>query len=602
MESHSGPTALLAEAFRLAGTAACVIDAEGRHVFANTAYCDLVGFDAEELIGRPFTLLLPPGMRSEAMRSYRSGLSAEGTIPLPPEATLVRKDGCSVVVSSTSHLHTNAKGERLVVSALTDISRYKETEHALRKTVFELEQHVEARTAELSSANIRLQAEIAERRLAEQCVRHMAQHDALTGLPNRILLKDRLSQAIALAQRNSRHVAVMFLDLDRFKTINDSLGHMVGDHLLKEVAHRIQHAVRASDTVSRLGGDEFVVVLPELDNPRESILIAETLIEALEPVFSINGHDLHVTPSIGICVYPRDGENFETLMRNADTAMYQAKASGRNGFRFFTPQMNLLAAQHFQLETSLRRAIAQDELRLYFQPIVSLPEQQVCGMEVLLRWQHPKHGLLPPAEFIGIAEETGLIVPIGEWVIKQACLQNKLWREMGRPIVPLSINLSARQFHQPGLVEMIRRTLEETGQQPELLELEITETTLMRQSPQTSQTLEELGGMGISLSIDDFGTGYSSLSYLKRLPVHKLKIDRSFIQDINDNSDDLAIVSAVIALARTLQLEVVAEGVESKAHLDLLSRLGCELAQGYHISLPLPPGGVARFFDLETAG
>ncbi|MEW5891229.1 MAG: PAS domain S-box protein [Pseudomonadota bacterium] len=542
--------------------------------------------------------LLAPGGEVLLMRA-RAGATDES------EWTYVRKDGSRLpVLVTVTALHEGSGDVTGFLAIASDITERKKAQEALLRARDELERRVHERTAELAGTNARLQAEIAERRQIEERVRHMAHHDALTGLPNRTLLKDRMEQAIALAARHRRHVAVMFIDLDRFKTINDTLGHHVGDALLKETARRLRRTLRATDTVARLGGDEFVVVLPELGEPSEAIPLAEKLVAALTPPVRIEGQELHVTPSIGVCLYPRDGADVETLMKNADTAMYQAKANGRNNFQFYAEQMNAQATQHFQLESHLRRAVGTDEFRLYFQPIIDVAAERIHAMEVLLRWQHPVQGLLAPGSFIGIAEETGLIVQLGAWVLRRACEQNKAWMEQGLPVVPLAVNLSPRQFRQKELFGTIHEALTRTGLPPALLEVEITESILMHQGEQTVLTLERLKAMGIALSIDDFGTGYSSLAYLKRFAVQKLKIDRSFVNDLTRNSDDQAIVTAVIALANSLDLVVVAEGVENREQLALLKRLGCRYVQGYYFSRPVPADEAADLLrgDLPSAG
>ncbi len=396
-------------------------------------------------------------------------------------------------------------------------------------------------------------------------------------------------------QRSERKLAVMFLDLDRFKTINDSLGHLTGDHLLKEVASRLCRAVRASDTVARLGGDEFVVLVPGIRGPEECIHVAEKIIEVLSVAFPFEGRNLHITPSIGICVYPDDGDDVETLMRHADAAMYHAKASGRNNYQFFTQKMNLAAAQHFEIESSLRSALIKNQFELFFQPIMDTATRRLNTMEVLLRWRRPGAGLTMPDQFISILEENGLIVPVGEWVIRTACEQVMVWQSMGVTLVPLAVNLSPRQFMHRGLVESIRKILDETGINPGLIEFEITETALMQHGEHTLEVLGQINAMGIRLSIDDFGTGYSSLAYLKRFPVRKIKIDRAFIKDLEQSSEDQAIVAAIIALSNSLQLSVVAEGVETEGQFKLLQANGCQFAQGYLFSLPLEAGPAQAF-------
>jgi diguanylate cyclase (GGDEF)-like protein len=466
----------------------------------------------------------------------------------------------------------------------------------VRRARDELEVRVLERTAELAGANAMLQGEIVERRQAEARVHHMAYHDSLTGLPNRALLTDRIERAVLNARRTDRLLAVMFLDLDRFKTINDSLGHVTGDALLKEVAGRLCRAVRASDTVARLGGDEFVVLAPHIRDSDEAARVAEKIIDALALPFPLDGHTLHITPSIGICLCPGDGEDVETLMRHADAAMYHAKASGRNNYQFFTHKLNS-AATYFELESRLRTALAQEQFELHFQPIMDIGTRRLHSLEVLLRWRRPGSGLVGPDKFIPILEENGLIVPVGEWVIRRACEQSMEWKRQGLQPVPLAVNLSPRQFMHKGLLPAIRRILDETGIDPALLEFEITETALMQHGEQTLDILGQINAMGIRLSIDDFGTGYSSLAYLKRFPVKKIKIDRAFIKDLEKSAEDRAIVAAIIALSDSLQLSVVAEGVETEGHYALLQRQGCQFAQGDLFSQPVPHANAANLLE-----
>jgi diguanylate cyclase (GGDEF)-like protein len=374
------------------------------------------------------------------------------------------------------------------------------------------------------------------------------------------------------SQRSERKLAVMFIDLDRFKTINDSLGHMTGDLLLKEVAARLCGAVRASDTVARLGGDEFVVLVPGIRGGEEAARVAEKIIEALTPAFPLDGHVLHVTPSIGNCLYPDDGGDVDALMRHADAAMYHAKGNGRNNYQFFTQTMNQAAALHFDLESSLRTALALQQFELFYQPVIDIATRRLHGMEVLLRWRRPGHGLVLPDRFIPI----------------MACEQSMAWQRQGLQPVPLAVNLSPRQFMHKGLVAAIGAVVRETGIDPALLEFEITETALMQHGEHTLEILRQINGMGLRLSIDDFGTGYSSLAYLKRFPVKKVKIDRAFIKDLEHSAEDRAIVSAIIALADSLQLSAVAEGVETEEQFALLQANGCRYAQGYLFSAPVP--------------
>ena len=512
------------------------------------------------------------------------------------ETRVRHRDGHAFWVRATGRRVASQTGSVDMTWIFEDVTERHQAEEALLRAREELEQRVVERTAELASANTQLQGEVFERMQAEQRIWHVAHHDSLTGLPNRTLLHDRLQQAVAQAQRGRHRVAVLFLDLDRFKSVNDTLGHAIGDELLKHVADRLRSAVRAVDTVSRLGGDEFVIVLHEMSSPDDVVQVAEKILGALAPPVIIEGHSLRATPSIGISMFPDDGDEVITLMKSADTAMYQAKAAGRNNFQFFARKMNEQATHFFTLENRLRKAIETGDLVLHYQPLIDWPRRALCGMEALARWNDPEQGLIEPAEFIPIAEETGLIVPIGEWVLDAALRQNHAWQREGRPMLPISVNLSARQFRQKDLVDNLRRILADTGQPARLLELEITETTLMQDIDETRSRLQEISAMGVQLVIDDFGTGYSSLSYLKRFPVHKLKIDQSFVRDLTFDADDAAIVTAIIGLAKSLELETLAEGVETREQLDVLLGLGCERFQGFLFSRPLLPERADEIF------
>jgi len=460
-------------------------------------------------------------------------------------------------------------------------------ERALRRAQHTLEQRVEQRTLELARVNAGLQAEVAERRLADQRVVHMAHHDALTGLPNRTLFADRVAQAIARAHRRDGRIAVLFLDLDRFKNVNDSLGHAIGDLLLTAVAERLTNCLREEDTAARLGGDEFIISLPDVSDAGEAARIAARILGELAKPFKIADHQLHADGSIGIALYPTDGGNAETLMRNADTAMYHAKESGRANYQFFSAQMTERVSRRLSTETDLRRALERGEFSLHYQPLIDLAGGRVSGAEALLRWPQTDKRFMSPAEFIPIAEDTGLIIPLGEWVLLEACSQAQVWQAQC-PGLRISVNLSARQFRQKDLIGMIERVLGETGLAPALLELELTESMLMHHAEETIGILKRLDEMGVHLAIDDFGTGYSSLSYLKRFPIHSLKIDRSFVRDISSDPDDAAIVTAIVAMARSLNLSVTAEGVETEEQAAFLRSLACHQAQGYHFGHPMP--------------
>ncbi len=460
-------------------------------------------------------------------------------------------------------------------------------EAALRDAHATLERRVEERTIELARANAGLEAEIEERRRADERVVHMAHHDALTGLPNRALLTDRVGQAIARAQRSGDKLALLFLDIDRFKNINDSLGHAVGDQLLTAVAARLTASRRGVDTVARLGGDEFIVSLPDIAGATEAASVAGRILADLTKPFTVAGHELHADASIGIALYPDDGDTAETLVRNADTAMYHAKESGRANFQFFGRQMTERVRRRLTTENNLRGAVERGEFTLHFQPLVSLDSSQVVGAEALLRWPQSNHRLVSPSEFIPVAEDTGLIVPLGEWVLREACTRTQAWQTL-HPGLRIAVNLSARQFRQRNLVDVVERVLRETGLAPGLLELELTESMLMQHAPETVSILARLDEIGVRLSIDDFGTGYSSLSYLKRFPIHALKIDRSFVRDIGTDPNDAAIVTAIVAMARSLDLNVTAEGVESHEQASFLRSLACDLAQGFYFGRPMP--------------
>ena len=558
----------------------------GFNLRCNTKMEELFGYSPGEIDGMSVQSLYPDKTsweraRTETARDFRAGRVSMS------EFRLARKDGTTFWARLSGRPFDLARATGRSVWLVDDVTARREAAEAVRRARDELEVRVLERTAELAGANALLQGEIGERRQAEARVHHMAYHDSLTGLPNRALLSDRLDRAMLEVQRSDRKLAVMFIDLDRFKTINDSLGHLTGDYLLKEVASRLCRAVRISDTVARLGGDEFVVLVPGIREAEECAHVAEKIIEALALPFPFEGRMLHITPSIGISMYPDDGADVETLMRHADAAMYHAKANGRNNYQFFVQRMNQAAAAHFELESSLRGAMANEEFELYYQPIIDTTTRRMHAMEVLLRWRRPHEGLVLPDHFIPIIEENGLIVPIGEWVMRRACEQMVAWVKQGLAPVPLALNLSPRQFMNRGLIESIRRVLDETGIDPLLLEFEITETALMQQGEQTLEILGQINSMGIRLSIDDFGTGYSSLAYLKRFPVKKIKIDRAFIKDLEQSAEDRAIVAAIIALSNSLQLLVVAEGVETEAQYALLQASGCQYAQGYLFAQPL---------------
>jgi diguanylate cyclase (GGDEF)-like protein len=430
--------------------------------------------------------------------------------------------------------------------------------------------------------------ELVRQRTAE--LNHLAYHDVLTDLPNRILFEDRLTQALILAERNRQTLGVLFLSLDRFKKIHDTLGRAIGDRLLQKVAERLRSSAHRGETVARFEGDEFALLLTQIGGT-EGEAVVEVIFqinESLKLPFVVDGHELFITASVGITLYPDDGTDAPTLLKNADAALYLAKEQGGDNYQFYTADMNAKAMKRLTLENSLRRALERNEFEVYYQPVLDTNTRKIVGMEALLRWHHPELGLVQPAEFIPLAEDTGMIVPIGEWVLRTACAQSKSWQEAGFAPLALAVNLSARQFQQQNLSEVVVLILQETGLNPHDLELELTESSIMKNAESAVRTLGELKALGIKIAIDDFGTGYSSLGYLKRLPIDTLKIDRSFVRDVTADPDDAALVMAIITLAHNLRLKVIAEGVDSEEQLSFLHLLRCDEWQGYLFSKPLP--------------
>ncbi|MCM8881749.1 MAG: EAL domain-containing protein [Candidatus Thiodiazotropha sp.] len=456
--------------------------------------------------------------------------------------------------------------------------------------------------------------DITERKRWDDKIRFLAYCDSLTNLPNRQSFKEQVDRAIKAARRHHWIGAVLYLDLDEFKRINDTLGHDIGDMLLKNVTNRLVSQLRDSDSighinepeaveggcnVARLGGDEFTVLLEEIENPETAGLVAKRVQDAIVRSYNLNGHEVYVTPSIGIAIFPRDGCTVDELLKNADTAMYHAKAVGKNNFQFYSQQMNVLATSRLKLEGKLRKSLSHNEMQLFYQPQIDLASGKIVSAEALLRWDQPELGMISPGEFIPIAEETGMIIELGEWVLNEACKQNKSWQEAGYVPLRIAVNLSNMQFLRHDLSKTVAQALEKSGLDPKYLELEITESIIMRNVNETIITLNAFKEMGISISVDDFGTGYSSLGYLKRLPLDTLKIDRTFIKDIPDSEDDVTITSAIIAMAHSLGLGIVAEGVETESQLDFLVHLGCELAQGYLFSKPVPPDELMEMLQLQ---
>ena len=442
--------------------------------------------------------------------------------------------------------------------------------------------------------------DITERKRAEEHLVYLANYDALTGLPNRTLFRDRLIHAVAQAHRNNRLVALLFLDLDRFKMINDSLGHHAGDALLQAVAHRLQSNAREEDTVARLGGDEFTIILEGIRDSDDATTVARKILDVMGQPFYLDRQEVFVTTSIGITIYPLDAMDIDDLLKYADTAMYGAKEQGPNNYKFYTADMNAKAIEYLVMENSMRHALERNEFELHYQPQVDLHSRDITGVEALLRWNHPELGFLYPSHFMALAEETGLIISIGEWVLRAACAQGVEWRVLGLPPMRIAVNLSARQFRQNNLVNVVSSAIQESGFNAQFLELEITESFLLDNVDAAIATLQNLHNLGVQLSIDDFGTGYSSLSYLKKFPLNSLKIDQSFVKDLSTDPDDSAIAEAIVALAQSLRLRVMAEGVETKEQWYFLRTRGCDQAQGFLISEPLPASAIPHWYTATS--
>ena len=519
--------------------------------FANDYLLDAFGYSAEELIGQmsPTDWVVP---EQRAMVVDQMRRRAAGGPGRAYEITALRKDG-SCFPARIIGTPVQIAGLPASVGTLVDIS---------------------------------------EQKAAEKKIRELADYDALTGLPNRRLLHDRFAQMVALAEREKSELAVIFLDLDHFKRINDSLGHSVGDELLCAVSERLGTVIRKVDTLARLGGDEFIFALPGIQ-AAAAAEIARRLLDVCAVPFVVAGHDPTVTPSLGISLYPRDGEDLEALLRNADAAMYKAKEVGRNAFQFYSSEMNTATLEHLLMESSLRRALTNHEFILHYQPLVCLKSGRIVGAEALIRWLRPELGLIMPDRFIKVAEDTGLINPLGDWVLLEACRQAMCWQAEGLPPVRMAVNVAPVQFRQAGFVEEVAGVLAATGLDAQLLELELTERTVMHDAEINLGTLSALNRMGVELALDDFGTGYSSLAYLKRFPVGKLKIDRSFVRDLEHDQDDRVIASTIVLMGHNLRLNVLAEGVETPDQLKLLGQMGCDMAQGFYFSRAVPAEAMA---------
>jgi diguanylate cyclase (GGDEF)-like protein/PAS domain S-box-containing protein len=533
--------------FNQAAVGIALLNCDGRFLRVNRTLTQVLGYSEAELLQRSFQQVTCPEDLAEDLELIAR--VANGEIrDYQREKRYVRKDGVIVWGNVSVSAMRDAGGGLRLIAVVKDVTRRKQAEEALLR---------------------------------------MANHDALTGLPNRVLLQDRLAQAIVHAQRAQRQVGVMFIDLDRFKHVNDSLGHDAGDQMIVEIARRLAGSLRESDTVARQGGDEFVVVLADLGCPEDAALVAQKVLDALFRPLLLGGQELFPTASIGLAMYPRDGQDSPTLLKCADSAMYRAKGQGGNAFRFYAADMGAHALEHLRLEGALQRALQRSEFVLHYQPMVDIATGAVTAAEALVRWRPRGGALVMPGEFIPLAEETGLIVPIGEWVLATALAQQVAWRAAGLAPIRISVNLSARQFHGQDVAQQVARLLAATGADPQFLTLEITESVLMENPAAATETMRRLAAMGVRLAIDDFGTGYSSLANLKRFPIQSLKIDRSFVRELTTDADDAAIVNAVIALAHSMKLDVVAEGVETDEQLGFLRAHGCDQMQGFCFSRPV---------------
>jgi diguanylate cyclase (GGDEF)-like protein/PAS domain S-box-containing protein len=537
--------------------------------FLNAVAERMTGWSFEEAKRRPIAEILRIEVAESAepiSKQMELALGGNRTVQLPSNGSLVRRDGVKIPIEGSVAPIRDRQGQYIgAVVVVRDVS-------AARAMILQMS--------------------------------HQAEHDSLTGLPNRWLLNDRTNQAIVLASRHNGRIGVLFLDLDGFKHINDSLGHETGDKLLQSVGNRLLQCVRSADTVSRQGGDEFVILLSEVQHPQDAAIAAKRMLEAIAEPHVIGSHDLHVTASIGLSIYPDDGLDAGSLVKNADTAMYQAKENGRQGYQFFEPAMNVRAVERQFIEEALRRALEREEFVLHYQPKVNLRTGKISGAEALIRWTHPTRGPVSPAQFIPIAEVSGLILPIGTWVLREACKQARIWEDAGTPVPTIAVNVSAIEFRQENFVEKLFATLQETGISPKTLELELTETVLMNRTESAASILQALRVRGVRIAVDDFGTGYSSLSYLRKFPIDALKIDQSFVRQISMTTEDKTIVAAIISIGRNMNLRVIAEGVETLNELAFLQAHDCDEGQGYYFSRPVPAAQFAKLLGtgvLDTA-
>ena len=546
------------------GDAVLCTDISGNITYLNLVAETLTGWGREEAIGKPLAevfQIIDGGTRKTARDPMEMAVDQNRTVGLTLNCVLIRRDGFeSAIEDSAAPIHDRVGRIMGAVIVFHDVSAARAMSHQMT---------------------------------------HSAQHDVLTNLPNRMLLNDRITQTISLARRQNRSFAVLFLDLDHFKYINDSLGHAAGDQLLQSVSKRVLSTVRGSDTVSRQGGDEFVILLSEITHPEDAATSAKKILFSLSAPHSVGGKDLHIDGSVGISVYPEDGKDAETLIKNADTAMYHAKESGRNNFQFFKREMNRKAVERQSLESSLRCALERKEFVLHYQPKINLASLEITGVEALIRWQDPDRGSVPPCQFVPVAEDCGLIVPIGSWVLQEACRQAREWQDAGIPFKRISVNVSAPEFRAETFLAGVRNTLRETGLQARYLDLELTESVLMQHADLSAVKLHALKALGVHIAVDDFGTGYSSLSYLQQFPIDILKIDKSFVHKITAESDDSSIVSAIIGMGKNLKQRVIAEGIETHEQLAFLQARHCAEGQGYLFSRPLP---AAQLADLLRTG
>ncbi len=538
------------------------IDPQGRLLTVSDQWLQTLGYGREEVVGRKLTDFFTSDSRQLAEQKFLPEFFANGIVTDIPYQMV-------------------AKNGEVIDILLSAIAERDEAENIIR--------------------SLAVVSNVTEKKRTERDIQQLAYYDTLTGLANRTLFRDRLHQALAQSQRSGRKVAVLFLDLDRFKDINDTLGHATGDIVLQSVALRLKECVREGDTVARLGGDEFVIILPTYYGEQDLTTFAERILKILSLPMKIGERDLFTTASLGIAIAPLDGENVDTLLRNADISMYAAKDRGRNTFTYFSAEMNARAVAKVELESKLRSALQKNELFLVYQPQIDLHTGTICGVEALLRWRHPQEGLIPPSRFVPIAEETGLIVPIGEWVLRSACEQARVWQEIGFSTLRMAVNISGHQFKQHDFIDTVDRILKKTGLNPHGLELELTESIVMSNANEAIMTLTDLKVRGIRLAIDDFGTGYSSLSYLKNFPIDRIKIAQEFVRDIPNDPDDAAIVETIISMAHNLDLQVIAEGVENRQQLKFLRERHCTEMQGYYFARPLPAEELTELLEKGLA-